>query len=209
MGDANTYEIFHSPVHPVQHVQRTVVPVHHPPVSTVHHAPDAILAKAPRIHGYAYTSEVKHDAPVAVAHAAPVVAHAAPVVAHAAPVVGHAAPVVGHGYGLAAPIAAPVLGIGAGLAGGIGYGHGHVAKAPIVTGGHIVKVGAVPAEHPQVRSKSSELEKNNRLTVHSLANRLAATPLKPDEPTSPNKPTTELVTHTVLSTFQPSRPLLK
>lgn len=49
---------------------------HHPPVTSVHQEPTAVLAKAPKISGYAYTSEVRHDAPVkAIAHA-PVVAHA-------------------------------------------------------------------------------------------------------------------------------------
>ncbi|XP_074605557.1 uncharacterized protein LOC141858644 [Brevipalpus obovatus] len=142
-----TKNIHHVPaVAPVVNVQRTVQAVHHPPVTSVHHAPDTVFAKAPRIHGYAYASEVRHDAPV-VSHAAPVIAHAAPVVAHAAPVVAHAAPVAapilahgyaGHGYaghGIAAPV----------------VGHGY-AKAPIVNAGPIVQVGHAPVEHPAVSS---------------------------------------------------------
>lgn len=45
--------------------------------------PTAVLAQAPKISGYAYTSEVRHDAPVKAYAHAPVVAHAAPVIAHA------------------------------------------------------------------------------------------------------------------------------
>lgn len=129
------------------------MPVHHPPVTSVGHVPDTVLAKAPHIHGYAYTSEVKHDAAL---HAAPVVAHA-PVVA-AAPLVGkvgYGAGLVG-GYGLGAGIAGPVLGgagligHGAPLVGKVGYGAGLVGgyglgagiAAPVLGGAGLIGHGA-------------------------------------------------------------------
>lgn len=107
VSHAKVGAIAHTPIHTVQKVHHTVhpvsIPVHHPPVTTVHQAPTAVLAQAPKISGYAYTSEVRHDAPLAtkvVAHApayaaAPVVAHApayaaAPAYAHAPAL--HAAP---------------------------------------------------------------------------------------------------------------------
>lgn len=63
---------------------------------------DQVVGKTADVNGYAFTSEVRHDAPVYAA-AAPV-AVAAPVVAAPAPVAVAAAPVA-----VAAPIAAPVV----------------------------------------------------------------------------------------------------
>jgi len=109
--------VAHTPLHTVQKVHHTVhpvsIPVHHPSVTTVHQAPTAVLAQAPKISGYAFTSEVRHDAPLAtkvvahapVAYAAPAVAvaHAAPAYAASAPAYAHAAPAYAH----AAPAYAP------------------------------------------------------------------------------------------------------
>jgi len=83
----------HTPLHTVQKVHHTVhpvhTPIHHPPVTTVHQEPTAVLAKAPKISGYAFKSEVRHDAP-AKAYAAPAV-YAAPAAYAPAPVAyGHA-----------------------------------------------------------------------------------------------------------------------
>jgi len=56
----------HTPLHTVQKVHHTVhpisIPQHHPAVTTVHHEPTAVLAKAPKVSGFAFKSEVRHDA---------------------------------------------------------------------------------------------------------------------------------------------------
>lgn len=70
------------------------------------HVGDQVVGKTPDVNGYAFKSEVRHDAPVyaaaaPVAVAAPVLAAPAPVLAAPAPVLAGPAPV------LAAP--APVL----------------------------------------------------------------------------------------------------
>lgn len=114
-------------------------------MTSVHQEPTAVLAKAPKISGYAYTSEVRHDAPVrAIAHA-PVVAHAAPVaVAHAAPVAvahgGYEGVAVGHGgYD------------GGVVAHGPSVEVGH-APAPYVSGTSLAVAPAVIKETPAVSS---------------------------------------------------------
>eukprot|EP00178_Gracilaria_changii_P002603 TRINITY_DN1386_c0_g1_i1.p2 TRINITY_DN1386_c0_g1~~TRINITY_DN1386_c0_g1_i1.p2 ORF type:complete len:303 (+),score=52.06 TRINITY_DN1386_c0_g1_i1:57-911(+) len=99
------------------HAHTVVDRVNHPAVTKIVNAPTTVLAKAPRISGYRYTSEVNHNAavPVAapVAHVAAPVAHAvaAPVAKiHAAPVAVAAAPVAAYGTAVAhhAAVAAPV-----------------------------------------------------------------------------------------------------
>jgi len=131
VSHAKVGEVSHTPIYNVQKVHHTVhpisIPVHHPPVTSVHQEPTAVLAKAPKISGYAYTSEVRHDAPVrAIAHA-PVVAHA-PVAAYG----GHA------DVAVAAPVAAygGHADIGYGGHGDIGYGGHAVAHGPAVEVGH-------------------------------------------------------------------------
>jgi len=92
----------HTPLHTVQKVHHTVhpvhTPIHHPPVTTVHHEPTAVLAKAPKISGYAFKSEVRHDAPVKAYHADHSYGHAAyPAHAPADHGYGHADAGYGHG----------------------------------------------------------------------------------------------------------------
>lgn len=145
-------EVSHTPIYNVQKVHHTVhpisIPVHHPPVTSVHQEPTAVLAKAPKISGYAYTSEVRHDAPVkAIAHAPVAVAHAAPVaVAHG----GYDGGVVAGGYG-----GAVAVGHGGYDAGVVAHGPsvevGH-APAPYVSGTSLSVAPAVIKETPAVSS---------------------------------------------------------
>jgi len=124
-----------TPIYNVQKVHHTThpisIPVHHPAVTSVHHEPTAVLAKAPKLSGFNYISEVRHDAPVqAIAHA-PV--HAAPVaVAHG-------------GYEHAAPLAVAHGGYehGAQLA----VGHGGYEHGAVVAHGPSVEVGHAPAPY--------------------------------------------------------------
>jgi len=142
-------EVSHTPIYNVQKVHHTVhpisIPVHHPPVTSVHQEPTAVLAKAPKISGYAYTSEVRHDAPVkAIAHAPVAVAHAAPVAighgGYADGGYGHGAVAVGHG------------GYDAGVVGhGPSVEVGH-APAPYVSGTSLAVAPAVIKETPAVSS---------------------------------------------------------
>lgn len=68
------------------------------------HVGDQVVGKTPDVNGYAFKSEVRHDAPV-YAPAAPVIA-AAPVLAAPVPVLAAPAPV----YAAPAPVlAAPVV----------------------------------------------------------------------------------------------------
>jgi len=144
VSHAQVGSISHTPIYNVQKVHHTVhpisVPVHHPAVTSVHQEPTAVLAKAPKLSGYAYTSEVRHDAPVqAIAH------HAAPVaVGHGAVAVGHGAVDIGHG---------PVLSHG----GAVAVGHGPAvevghAPAPYVSGSSLQVAPAVIKETPAVSS---------------------------------------------------------
>lgn len=153
VSHAKVGEISHTPIYNVQKVHHTVhpvsIPVHHPPVTSVHHEPTAVLAKAPKLSGYSYTSEVRHDAPVhAVAHAAPVhhaeIAHAPVAVAHAP--AAYAAPAVhadlGHGYGHSSVVAhSPQVEVG------------H-APAPYVSGSSLQVAPAKIVETPAVSSYS-------------------------------------------------------
>lgn len=139
VSHAKVGEVSHTPIYNVQKVHHTVhpisIPVHHPPVTTTHQEHFSVLAKAPKLSGYAYTSEVRHDAPVkAIAHAAPLaVAHAPVAVAHAEP--AYAAPVA-HSSVIAQ--SAPVE-----------YGH---APAPYVSGTSVQVAPATIKETPAVSS---------------------------------------------------------
>jgi len=142
-------EVSHTPIYNVQKVHHTVhpisIPVHHPAQHSTHQEHFSVLAKAPKLSGYAYTSEVRHDTPVkaiahapAYAHAAPLaVAHAAPIaVAHAAPAYAHAAPAYGHSEVVAHSPQVEV---------------GH-APAPYVSGTSVAVAPAVIKETPAVSS---------------------------------------------------------
>jgi len=131
-------------------------------VTTLHQQHTSVLAQAPKLSGYAYQSDVRHDAAV---HAAPI-AVAAPIVSHAgiaaAPVAagiglagGYAGGYAG-GLGLANGLGGAGLG-GVALAGGVGLGgagyggHGVVVSAPTI---HAAP--AVVKETPAVSSYTYE-----------------------------------------------------
>jgi len=154
VSHAKVGEISHTPIYNVQKVHHTVhpisIPVHHPPVTSVHQEHTAVLAKAPKISGYAFTSEVRHDAPVrAIAHAD--YGHAAPAYGHADVAVAHAAPVAAYGhadYGHAAP-AYGHADVAVAHAPAVEVGH---APAPYVSGSSLAVAPAVIKETPAVSS---------------------------------------------------------
>lgn len=69
------------------------------------HVGDQVVGKTPDVNGYAFSSEVRHDAPVYAAAAPVAIAAPAPVVAAPAPVYAAPAPL----YAAPAPVAVPAV----------------------------------------------------------------------------------------------------
>jgi len=171
----------HTPMHTVQKVHHTVhpisIPQHHPPVTTVHHEPTAVLAKAPKISGFAFKSEVRHDAHLKSYGHGYGGDHGS---------YGHGGGDLGHGYGgdlgghathgHAIIAHGPSHGYGGhddGHYGG-GYGHGsshgyHHEPAPYVSSAHLSVAPAKIVETPSVSSYKLETGRIDTATKEHYA----------------------------------------
>jgi len=90
-----TVQKVHHTVHPIS------IPQHHPAVTSVHHEPTAVLAKAPKISGFKFTSEVRHDAPIShgYSHGSSYGGHGGDAGYGGAALIGHGGDSYGHGHG--------------------------------------------------------------------------------------------------------------